>query len=224
MNDLPSIAVLGGTGSQGSALARRWALAGYKVIIGSRDAEKAKEAARKHDLPNLTGADNLTAAQEADLSVLTVPSMAQVETLEEVKPALNGKILIDATVPLVPPSVTRVTLPPEGSAALRAEKVLGMGSRVVSAFQNIAAEHIMDPEKEVDCDVLVCGNYGQDREKVVGLINAIGLRAWEAGALANSVAAESLTSILISINIRYRIAGAGIRITGGEPDSTPDEG
>lgn len=223
MNDLPSIAVLGGTGSQGSALALRWALAGYKVIIGSRDGEKAKEAARNHDHPNLSGADNLTAAQEADLSVLTVPPMAQEETLEDVRPALDGKILIDATVPLVPPRVTRVSLPPEGSAALRAEKVLGTGSRVVSAFQNIAAEHIKDPNKEVDCDVLVCGNHGQDREKVVGLAKAIGLRAWEAGPLANSVAAESLTSVLISINIRYGIAGAGIRITGGEPDDTPDD-
>lgn len=216
--DLLTIAVLGGTGAEGGGLAARWAHAGYKVIIGSRAADRAADAARDIGHENLTGTDNETAARDADICVLTVPFAAQEDTLRAVADALQGKILVDVTVPLVPPRVSRVQLPPEGSAAEKAQAIVGDGVRVVSGFQNVSAEHLRDVSHEIDCDVLVCGDDKDARAEIATLARAAGLRAWEAGPLANSVAAESLTPVLIAINRRYKIPGSGIRITGGSPD------
>lgn len=219
MNDkLPTIAVLGGTGAEGGGLAFRWAHAGYKVIIGSRSADRAREAAREIDHENLTGADNVAAARDADICVLTVPFAAQEDTLRGVADQLQGKILVDVTVPLVPPKVSRVQLPAEGSAGERAQAIVGNGVKVVSAFQNVSAEHLQDLSHDVDCDVLVCSDDKEARAAVATLARAAGMRGWEAGALANAVAAESLTPVLIAINRRYKIPGSGIRITGGSPD------
>lgn len=215
---LPTVAVLGGTGAEGSGLAFRWAHAGYTVIVGSRTAEKAEKGAAElnallgRDL--VRGMDNLSAAKAAEIAVLTVPWSAQKSTVADVASALEGKILVDVTVPLVPPKVNRVQLPPEGSAVEAIQKMLGAGVRVVSAFQNVSAHHLKDLHHEVECDVLVTGDDPAAREIVIAMANAAGLRGVHAGPLCNSVAAEALTSILISINQRYKIPGSGIRITG----------
>ncbi len=207
---LPTIAVLGGTGAEGSGLAMRWAQAGYRVLIGSRSAEKAAEFAAEI---GAEGMGNAEAAAGCDIAVLTVPYSAQRPTLSDLKDALQGKILVDVTVPLVPPKVMRVQLPEEGSAAQIAQTVLGDSVRVVSAFQNVSAGHLKDPDHVIDCDVLITGDDPDAREEVVRLATAAGLTAIEAGPLDNAVAAEALTSLLIWINRKYKSPGAGIRIT-----------
>ncbi|HYE50715.1 MAG TPA: NADPH-dependent F420 reductase [Azospirillaceae bacterium] len=216
--DRPVIAVLGGTGKEGSGLALRWAHAGYPVIVGSRSAERAAEAAAEMNATlgreAVRGADNLAAARGAAIAVLTVPYAAQRSTVEEVRDALAGKILVDVTVPLVPPKVSRVQLPEGGSAVEAVQRMLGDGVRVVSAFQNISAHHLKKLDHVIDCDVLVCADDKEAGETVVGLARAIGLGAWYAGVLANSVVAEGLTSVLIALNQRYKVPASGIRITG----------
>jgi NADPH-dependent F420 reductase len=157
---------------------------------------------------------NRGAAAGGQVVVLTVPYAAQRATVEDVRDALPGKILIDTTVPLMPPKVARVQLPEGGSAVAAIQRLLGESVKVVSAFQNVSAHHLQELDHAMDCDVLVCGDDAEARETVVRLAADIGLRAWHAGALANSAAAEALTSVLISINARYKVDGAGIRITG----------
>lgn len=216
-----TIAILGGTGHEGGGLAVRWAKAGYAVIIGSRDAAKASAAADAVNakFPGVTvrGMGNTDAATAADVVVLTVPFAAQRATVEDVRAALKGKILVDATVPLVPPKVARVQLPASGSAVAAIQEMLGEEVRVVSAFQNVSAHALQDIDSAIDCDVLVCGDDIAARETVIGLAADIGLRGIHAGPIANSVAAEALTSILITINMRYKVPGSGIRITGLPP-------
>jgi len=214
-----TIAVLGGTGAEGGGLAIRWAAAGHPVIIGSRTMERAEAAALKFTEQlgpgsRVSGRANLAAAQEADIVVMAVPYAAQRSTALEVKDALNGKIFVDVTVPLVPPKVAKVQLPAGGSAVAALQAELGDAVRVVSAFQNISAHHLSDLSHVMDCDVLVCGDSEEAREQVIELAQAAGMRGLHAGPLANSAAAEALTSILISINRRYKVEGAGIRITG----------
>lgn len=218
-DDIRSIAILGGTGDLGGGLARQWSRAGYKVLIGSRTLEKGRAAAQAlldefADL-NVTGHENRAAAEQADIVVLTVPFAHQISTLETVKDVLAGKILIDVTVPLIPPKVGTVQLPAEGSAAVRAQTLLGDDVQVVSAFQNVGAQHLREDHK-IDCDVLVTGDKRAARETVIKLVEAVGLKGWHAGPLANSAAAEALTSVLITINRHHKIDGAGIVIT-GEP-------
>ncbi len=212
------IAVLGGAGKEGSGLALRWAHAGHHVVIGSRVAERAQTGAQEINAilgrDAVSGTDNKTAAEQAELVVLTVPYAAQRPLVEEVREALQGKILVDVTVPLVPPKVSRVQLPEGGSAVVAVQKLLGAGVRVVSAFQNISAHHLMHLGETIDCDVLVCSDDKHAAELVVGLAKEIGLGAWNAGVLANSVVAEALTSVLIALNQRYKAPGSGIRITG----------
>lgn len=210
----PVIAIIGGTGDLGTGLARRWAAAGYPIVIGSRAAEKAEAAAAAVEAnPPVRGLENRAAAEAAEIIVLTVPWANHRSTLETIKDACQGKLFIDVTVPLVPPNVGTVQLPPEGSAAVSAQNFLGEGVTVVAAFQNVAADHLQSGH-EMDCDVLVSGNKVAARETVIGLAEACGMRAWHAGPLANSAAAEALTSVIIQINRRYKIDGAGIRITG----------
>ncbi|RPI45614.1 MAG: NADPH-dependent F420 reductase [Betaproteobacteria bacterium] len=213
------IAVLGGTGKEGRGLALRWAAKGHEVIIGSRSRERAQAtadeiAARLGGGARVHGADNVAAAQRAQVVVLAVPYAAQVDTATEVAAALDGKVLIDVTVPLQPPRVDRVHLPEGGSAVQALQVRLGPRVKVVSAFQNVSAAHLWDLDHAVECDVLVCGDDAAAREAVVGLAQDAGMHAWHAGVLANSVVAEALTSVLIAINKRYKIPGSGIRITG----------
>ncbi len=215
---LYTIAVLGGTGKEGKGLAYRWAKAGYKVIIGSRMPEKAQvTAAEVTELlggnASVEGLDNLTAAQKADIAVLTVPYAAHKDTLLGLKEALQGKILVDVTVPLVPPKVTKVQMPPAGSAAQEAVEILGEGVQVVDAFQNISFEHLMHGD-EIPCDVLVTGTSKAAREEVLKLVEAAGLTGWDAGPIENSVVVEGLTSILIYLNKQYGATHAGIKLTG----------
>lgn len=211
------IAILGGTGDLGGGLARQWSRAGYQIRIGSRTADKGEAAAAAllAEFPdlNVSGHENLAAASDAEMVVLAVPFAHQLTTLESVRPALEGKILIDVTVPLMPPKVGTVQLPEGGSAVLRAQEMLGDGVQVVSAFQNVGAMHLQE-DHAFACDVLVTGNKRAARDAVIKLVEAVGLRGWHAGPLANSAAAEALTSVLISINRHHKIKGAGIVITG----------
>jgi 8-hydroxy-5-deazaflavin:NADPH oxidoreductase len=215
---LMTIAVLGGTGKEGKGLAYRWAKAGYKVIIGSRTLEKAEAAAAElteifGDETIVEGLDNLSAAQQADIAVLTVPYAAHKDTLLTVKDALQGKILVDVTVPLMPPKVTKVQMPPAGSAAQESVEILGEGVQVVDAFQNISHEHLL-AEGEPPCDVLVTGTSKAARQEVLKLVEAAGLTGWDAGPIENSAVVEGLTSILIYLNKQYGTTHAGIKITG----------
>jgi hypothetical protein len=223
MNDehlLISIAVLGGTGKEGKGLAYRWARAGYHVFIGSRDAEKAKTAADEvrgmlGDGVSINGLGNLEAAKEANIVVLSVPYSAHRSTLESVKEELKGKILVDVTVPLVPPKVSTVQMPAAGSAAQEAQEIVGEGVEVCAAFQNISHEHLLD-NSNVECDVLITGTSKNARAEVVKLVEAAGLTGWDAGPIENSVVVEGLTSVLIGINKKYGSTHAGIKITGAK--------
>jgi NADPH-dependent F420 reductase len=215
------VAILGGTGGLGTGLARRWAEAGYPIIIGSRTQEKAEAAAqalrelmqeRGIEGVSVAAMDNVAAAAAADIAALTVPFAHHTDTLHSVKAALEGKILIDVTVPLVPPKVARVQLPAEGSAGQIAQNILGEGVSVVSAFQNVAAVHLQDGQG-MDCDVLVCGDNKAARAKVIELVEAAGLRGFHAGSIANAAAVEAMTSLLIFINKQYK-CHAGIKLTG----------
>lgn len=227
-DERPVIAVIGGTGSQGSGLAARWAKAGHTVIIGSRDAGRAKETADEISAKTqassgggkVRGTDNLTAATEGEIIVLAVPYSNQLNTLTPIADALAGKIMIDVTAPLVPPKVGTVQLPEGGSAVVAAQEMLGDDVTVVAAFQNIAAQHLADLEHEIDCDVLVCGNKKAAREIAIQLVSDAGMTGWHAGPLANAAASEAMTSVLIFINRAHKIPGSGIRITGtpAEPE------
>ena len=212
MSDKKIIAVNGGTGNLGGALAKRLAKAGYEVIIGSRSAESAQKAAAEIG-HGAEGKQNADAAAAADLIIVSVPFAAQEATLCDIAPHAKGKIVVETTVPLVPPKVMRVQMPAEGSAAQRAQAILGEGVTMVSAFHNVAA-HKLEQDIDVGCDVLVFGDNKAARGEVIKLAEAVGLRGIHAGALANSAAAEALTSILIFINKNYAVDGAGIRITG----------
>ena len=212
-----TIAILGGTGDLGTGLAIRWSKAGYKIVIGSRTLTKAQAAVA--DLEKISpttpaaAMENADAAAEGDIVVLTVPAEHQISTLETVKSGLLGKILIDVTVPLVPPRVGTVQLPPEGSAGKRAQDFLGDDVQVVTAFQNVAA-HLLKEDVTIECDVLVAGNKRSARDKVIQLAQQAGMTGWHAGPIENSAAAEALTSVLIQINRRHDIAHSGLQIVG----------
>lgn len=219
MSDKETIAILGGTGDLGTGLAIRWSKAGYKIVIGSRTLEKAQTAvAALQEISPETPAEameNLDAAGAGDIVVLTVPAEHQISTLDYVKDNLTGKILIDVTVPLVPPKVGTVQLPQEGSAGQRAQGFLGEDVMVVTAYQNIAA-HLLQQDVKIECDVLVCGNKKVARERVIALTEEAGMTGWHAGPVANSAAAEALTSILIQINRSGIVSHSGIKIIGQE--------
>jgi NADPH-dependent F420 reductase len=223
-----TVAVIGGTGNEGPGLALRWARSGrYRVIIGSRQLEKAEHVAAElnarlgHDL--LSGMTNPDAAAAAHLAVLTVPYSAHAATLESIRagltqasPSGRGKILVDVTVPLQPPKVSRVYIPPGGSAAAEAQALLGGAVRVVAAFQNVGAAHLADLDHPIACDVLVCGDDKEAKAEAIALSEAAGMRGLDAGPLGNAVVVEGLTAVLIGINIRYKVKAAGIKITGLE--------
>ena len=217
MSGKPTLAIIGGTGALGGGLAGRWAAAGYEIVIGSRSVDKAEAAARAlapaaRGVPP-RGASNAEAAGAGDVVILSVPWASHGAILDEIKPRVAGKIVVDTTVPLVPPKVARVQLPAETSAAVAAQRRLGNGARVVAAFHNVAAAKLQ-ADAPVDCDVLVFADAPEDRAAVVELAEAAGLRGLHAGPLANAVAAEALTSVLIGINRHYKVPGAGLRITG----------
>lgn len=214
----PALTFIGGTGDLGSGLAWRFARAGYPVVIGSRSPEKASRAAAElaqREGLNVVGMGNVEAARAGDVVFMTVPFASHQGTLESIRDEIQGKVFVDTTVPLVPPKVMRVQLPAQGSVAKGTQAFVGDQVRVVSAFQNIAAAHLQSDTAHLeDCDVLVTGNDADARDLVVRLASEIGLKAWHAGTIENSTVAEALTSVLIFLNKRYGIAGAGIRVTG----------
>ena len=217
-NVIKTIAIIGGTGKEGKGLAYRWAKAGYRIIVGSRLQDKAQTTAE--EIKNLIkfpcevfGQTNFEAVKMCDVVVLTVPYSAHKEMLQSLSTQIQGKILIDVTVPLVPPRVTRVQMPAAGSAAQEAQQILGEGVQVVAAFQNISYEKLITVD-DIECDVLVCGSGKQAREVVLDLVRAAGLVGWDAGPIENAVVVEGLTSVLIGINKQFSVQSAGIRITG----------
>jgi len=216
----PTIAVVGGTGAEGSGLALRWAAAGYPVIIGSRDGGRAADSAAElsqllpDGAPAMRGLANLDATETGDIIVLSVPYSAQVSTLEEIAPHCQNKILITVVVPLKPPKVARVWRPPAGSAAQEAQDQLGEGVQVVAAFQNISATHLQDLSWEPNCDVLITGDEKAAKQSAIELAQAAGFVGIDAGLLINASVVEGLTAVLIGINIRHKVKGSGIQITG----------
>ena len=222
-----TIAVLGGTGAEGSGLAFRWAHAGLSVVIGSRDGARAAATAVELNTTLLgqgskpiVGLDNDSVAARGDIVVLAVPYAAQQATALAVKQHLAGKVLIDVTVPLVPPKVDRVQLPGGRSAVEQLAEKLGPETHVVAAFQNVGAHHLKDLAHSIDCDVLVCGDSKAARDVAIALAAAAGLDGIHAGPLANAAAVEAMTSVLIAINKAYKAKASGLRIT-GLPPRTP---
>jgi NADPH-dependent F420 reductase len=224
-----TIAIIGGTGGLGSALAFRWGKSGYKIILGSRNEEKAKLSATKLnnllDKKSAKGMSNRDAANAAEIIVLTVPFSNHNEIVNEIMEVAQGKIVVDTTVPLVPPKVSRVQLPEGGSVARMTQEKLGKNVRVVSAFQTIAAAELaketssgrlssVNSPSGLENEVLVCGNNVEARSCVISLVEAAGLKGWHAGPIDNSVVGESLTPVLIFLNKRYKLNGSGIRIVG----------
>lgn len=211
-----TLAVLGGTGKQGPGLAYRWARAGYQVLIGSRTQEKAQATATglnaRLGQEVVQGLSNEAAARACNIAVLTVPYSAQRPLLEELRPALLGKVLVDVTVPLGE-DPTLVSVPPAGSAAQEAQEILGPEVQVVAAFQNISSKHLVQ-DQPIPCDVLVCGEEASARAQVLQLVEAAGLTGWDAGPLQNAIVVEGLTAVLLGINKRHKLRNAGVRISG----------
>jgi 8-hydroxy-5-deazaflavin:NADPH oxidoreductase len=212
------VAILGATGNEGFALGLRWAAAGHEIIIGSRQAEKGARAAAemRTQVPDgqVSGTDNLSAARQGEVVVLSVPYAAQQATLEAVRGALDGKLLLTVVAPLGQKKARYWRLPGGLSAAEEAQQQLGEGARVVAAFQNVSPHQLDDLGHAADSDVLVCGDLVADKEVVTGLVADAGMRGVNAGPLQNAAVVEGLTAVLIGINIRYKVQGAGIRITG----------
>lgn len=207
------IAIAGGTGKEGRALAVRWARAGHEVSVGSRDKDRAVAAAAELG-HGITGGDNATVIAAAEAVVLSVPYSAHADTLKGLVDAVAGKVLVDITVPLQPPAVRVVHLPAGGSAALETKAIVGPSVSVVAAIHHISNVHLGDAEHAFDCDALFCAEDDRGRAVARTLITDLGLFPIDAGPLANAVALEALTPVLLHINKTYKIPAAGIRITG----------
>lgn len=217
------IAIVGGTGPEGSGLALRWARAGESVIIGSRDAERARAAAAKiaetvGPLASVEGADNATAVKMCDVVVVTVPFAGQAELLKQLRPSFRqGTVLIDATVPLaaaVGGRPTRVLGVWQGSAAEQAAEAVGKNVIVAAAFHSLSAT-VLNSDQPVDCNVIVCSDDDRARKVASALAVKIpGVRAIDGGKLENARIVEAMTALLITLNIRHKVHGAGWRVTG----------
>ncbi len=211
------IAVVGGTGKEGYGLALGWASAGQDVLVGSRVEERAVQAAEAINLEvghsRATGMLNRAAAEAGDIVVLTVPYAAHEATLRDIRDAVLGKILVDVTVPIDPERPRRLRSVPGGSATEEAQALLGPGTRVVAAFQNISYTHLAKREA-IPCDVLVCGDDRGARQEVIALAGLLGLRALDAGPARNARIVEGLTVLLIDLNHRYKADATGVRVTG----------
>jgi len=191
------IGLVGGTGKEGRGLATRWTPAGHEVVIGSRDPAKG---------------DNHAAAR-CDVVVLCVPYAAHAATLRELAGELAGKIVVDLVVPLVPPAITLVTLPEGGAAALEAQRLVP-DARVVATLHHVSSVHLSEAGRALHGDVLVCTDDAQARDVVLGLVGDLGMRGLDAGPLANAVALEAMTAVLLYMNKKYRRQGLGLAIAG----------
>lgn len=211
------IAIVGGTGKEARGMALRWAKAGHEVVLGSRDAARAADKASELSglgFGTLSGTDNASACRAAEVVVLSIPYSAHASTLADIREVLAEALVIDITVPLKPPAIRTVHLPEGRSAALEAQALLGPKARVVAAMHHVSAVHLADLEHGIDCDVLACGDDAAALETAIKLIGELGVRAFDAGPLANSVALEALTPVLLHMNKRYKSAGVGVRFTG----------
>jgi 8-hydroxy-5-deazaflavin:NADPH oxidoreductase len=212
------IGILGGTGKEGAGLAQRWALAGHQVIIGSRDAERARTKAGELSTlaggATITGMANLEAATAAPVVVLTLPASGLATTLVPLKDACRGKVVISTVVPLTFGGGRLFTPPPQGSSAEEIQELLGAEARVVAAFHHIAAHELAATEHDIECDLLLCGGDAEAKKIVTELGQSIGLRAVDVGALTNAGALEGITAVLATINRRYKLKNSGIKITG----------
>ncbi len=213
-----TLAIIGGTGKEGNALAARFAQAGVPVLIGSRDQLKAENAATALNArigrANVEGYANREAASRADVILLSVPYDGMRPILQDLRGAAQGKIVINIASSLDPERKSRVKLPPAGSVTAEVQQFFGETARVVAAFQNISPEKLESVETKIDSDVLVCGGDKEARAVVIDLVKRIGADAFDAGVLANAVAVEALTAVLIAVNIKYKVRGAGMRLVG----------
>lgn len=214
----PTLAIIGGTGKEGNALAVRFARAGVSVLIGSRDAAKAQKAAdairARLGTAKVEGYANREAAQRADVVLLSVPYDGMRPILEDVREAAQNKIVVNIASSLDPERKSRAKIPAAGSVTAEVQQFFGETAKVVAAFQNISPEKLDAVDERIDSDVLVCGGDKEARSVVVDLVRRIGIDAFDVGVLANAVAVEALTAVLIAVNIKYKIKGAGIRLTG----------
>ncbi len=217
-NASPTLAIIGGTGKEGSALAARFARAGVRVLVGSRDADKARVTAEtlkaRLGTAKVEGYLNRDAAAQADIVLLSVPYEGMPPILEAIRDAVPGKTVINIASSLDPERKSRAKIPPAGSVTAEVQQFFGDSVQVVAALQNIAPEKLEVLDANIDSDVLVCGGDKQARSQVVDLIRRAGMDAFDAGVLANAVAVEALTAVLIAVNIKYKVKGAGIRLTG----------
>jgi len=213
-----SLAVIGGTGSEGSAIAARFAKAGVRVLIGSRDAMKAQNTANiintKFGSNNVEGYSNREAAAKADVVLLSIPYDGMKPILEDLKTVVQGKIVINIASSLDPERKSRAKLNPKGSITAEVQEFFGQDTKVVAAFQNISPEQLEKFDSKIETDVLVCGGDKEAREAVVAMIRKTGIEAFDAGVLANAVVVETMTAVLIYTNIKYKMKGAGIRLVG----------
>jgi len=214
---LANIAILGGTGKEGAGLATRWALAGHSIIIGSRDAERARSKAAElreitKKLP-IVGHANAEAAELGDIVVIALPALGLATTLPEVAAACRGKVVISTVVPLTFGGPRLFTPPAAGSSAEEAQALLP-GARVVAAFHHIAAHELAEIDDAIHCDLLFCGQDAEAKETVAELGRSLGLRAIDAGGLSNAGPLEGITAVLATINRRYKLKNSGITITG----------
>jgi NADPH-dependent F420 reductase len=211
------LGLVGGTGKEGTGLSVRWAKAGHTVAIGSRDAARAVEKAAELSQASgqkITGGDNVAVCRDADVVVVCVPYSAHASTLEGLKEALKGKVVVDITVPLKPPQVREVHLPEGQSAAQEARAILGADAKLVATLHHVSSVHLQDHEHGIACDVLVCADDSAAKESAMTLIADLGMRGLDAGPLRNAIALESLTPVLLYMNKRYKSEGTGIHITG----------
>ncbi len=214
---MTTLAIIGGSGKEGSALAARFAKAGVPVLIGSRDVLKAQAVASEMNARHGThveGYSNRDAAVRADLILLSVPYAGMQPILQDLRDTVQNKIVINIASSLDPERKSRAKVPSAGSVTAEVQQFLGDAVKVVAAFQNISPEKLESVDEKIDSDVLVCGGDKESRARVIELIRRIGIDAFDAGAIQNAVAVEALTAALIAINIKYKVKGAGIRITG----------
>ena len=216
------IALIGGTGKEGLGLGVRWTKAGHRVAIGSRDTARARTRAEEIGArcgSRVLAGDNLSAAAEADVIVLCVPYAAHEDTVRQLAPILSGQVVIDITVPLRPPDISRVHLPQGQAAALEAQRLLGDRAAVVAALHHVSSIHLAGNDEHIDCDVLVCTDDPEARRTSLALVHDLGMKGLDAGPLVNAIALESFTPILLHLNKQRQAtqrsgAGVGLRITG----------
>ncbi len=212
------IAIVGGTGKEGSGLGIRWALAGHEVLIGSRDPERARRRAAElagcAPGTRVSGMSNADAVRAADVVVLAVPASGLATTLPDVRDACRGKLVISTVVPLTFGGERLFTPPPQGSSAEEAQQILGPEARVVAAFHHIAAHELQAGDRPIECDLLLCGGDAEAKGVVSELGASMGLRAVDVGGLTNAGPLEGITAVLTTINRRYKLKNSGIKITG----------